>query len=503
MKQINHLINSSSIALALLLCTISCDNNEELEFNNSHAYDGIAKVKNAVYAFSNREDIASAVNSEMGAKTRSINITIVNDSIHGYKNQIEGSNILLLTDKVLANDPILDEVSDEEKKIILEEGMTYYDMYGCEDYIPSEGFAKLLNSKREIQLNDSLYKITEYGTLRTVCGNSANLDSAYNILKRDTTFLVVKKDFTPILKDVEFHPYNKLVVFDNDDSSNGIIATRSSASDIPTNNFNHYTAESKTYLGKVLGAILGDRSVKHHEFMSKRRVNGSLYSYNYLVYHEAGSFVSLSKKRGGFFKFINGWKDITADELFMQLKGIVLELDIDVPQGYLPSVSSNSKPIVDSYSDLNIQGIDKVIHKTVNIFGYNIKEKDMQKYIGMGAKQLYKCLKNEVGNPEKLREFYGTSENIPAVRILTPKTVYIIIPDTTYNPKSEKKIRTVFSAGVKFYISISNGKLSWSDFVKSLQGTKKMPVKKLIGGEVLLAGKLENKWGGMYIKKEK
>lgn len=39
-------------------------------------------------------------------------------------------------------------------------------MFGCEDYIPSPNFAKLLNSNREIQLNDSVYKITEFGTLR-------------------------------------------------------------------------------------------------------------------------------------------------------------------------------------------------------------------------------------------------------------------------------------------------------------------------------------------------
>lgn len=28
-----------------------------------------------------------------------------------------------------------------------------------------------------------------------------------------------------------------------------------------------------------------------------------------------------------------------------------------------------------------------------------------------------------------------------------------------------------------------------------------MPIKKLIGDEALLAGKLESHWGGMYIKK--
>ena len=54
-------------------------------------------------------------------------------------------------------------------------------------------------------------------------------------------------------------------------------------------------------------------------------MNGSLYSYNYLVYYETGCFVSMSRKRGGFFKFINGWKDINADELFMQYKRALVE----------------------------------------------------------------------------------------------------------------------------------------------------------------------------------
>lgn len=64
-------------------------------------------------------------------------------------------------------------------------------------------------------------------------------------------------------------------------------------------------------------------------------------------------------------------------------------------------------------------------------------------------------------------------------------------------------MRKVFSSGVTFLITVSNGEFGWSDFVKSLQGTRKLPVKKMIGGEVLLAGKLDGKWGGMYIKKEK
>lgn len=61
--------------------------------------------------------------------------------------------------------------------------MTYYDMFGCEDYIPSLSFAKLLYSNREIQLNDSAYKITEFGTLRANLKNRLQHETAYKVLK--------------------------------------------------------------------------------------------------------------------------------------------------------------------------------------------------------------------------------------------------------------------------------------------------------------------------------
>lgn len=35
-----------------------------------------------------------------------------------------------------------------------------------------------------------------------------------------------------------------------------------------------------------------------------------------------------------------------------------------------------------------------------------------------------------------------------------------------------------------------------------MNGLKSLPVKRMKGGEVILAGKLENRWGGMIIKKK-
>lgn len=437
-------------------------------------------------AFSNKEDIIQAVNDgEISTRAKTMNLN------PNMKMTTESPKILSLTDKVQANDPILNEVSEEEKQIILSEGMTYYDMFGCEDYIPSPNFAKLLNSNREIQLKDSVYKITEFGTLRANQVDRKKLDLAYNTLKADTTISLKAADFIPIIKGVELHPYEEvLITRDGTPSSTPTLAT-----DVPSSGFKHYTTKSNTVLGKILGGIFGDRSVKHHEFMSKKRVNGSLYSYNYLVYYETGCFVSMSKKRGGIFKFINGWKDIKADELFMQYKGMVMELNLDIPRGVLPLMTTNKKPEIASYSDMRIQGFDKIMHNTVDLYGYNVKEKDLYKFIGQGSKQIFNLLKGWVGNSNELERHYGSNGEVPAVRILTPDKVYVIIADDTYNPHNKSKFRKVFNSGAKFTLSYSSGASVWKTLMSSVKDTYQMPVKKLIGGEVLLAGKLSGKWG--------
>lgn len=158
MKVIKRVLNISFCFCILAGCLASCSQDEESVTNVSRTEtEGINK--DAILAFSSKDDIIQAVNSgESPTRAIALNPTT------GLT--VASPKILSLTDKVQANDPILNEVSEEEKQIILNEGMTYYDMFGCEDYIPSPNFAKLLNSNREIQLNDSVYKITEFGTLR-------------------------------------------------------------------------------------------------------------------------------------------------------------------------------------------------------------------------------------------------------------------------------------------------------------------------------------------------
>lgn len=132
----------------MVVSSASCSDNDEFAADKTPTED---VNKDAILAFSNKEDIIQAVNDgEISTRAKTMNLN------PNMNMAVESPKILSLTDKVQANDPILNEISEEEKQIILSEGMTYYDMFGCEDYIPSPNFAKLLNSNREIQLKDSV-----------------------------------------------------------------------------------------------------------------------------------------------------------------------------------------------------------------------------------------------------------------------------------------------------------------------------------------------------------
>ena len=114
---------------------------------------------------------------------------------------------------------------------------------------------------------------------------------------------------------------------------------------------------------------------------------------------------------------------------------------------------------------------------------------------------MYNILRSWLGNRNTLEQHYGATGQVPAIRILTPNKVYVVIANDTHNPKNTKKFRKVFNAGTKLCITYTQGSSFWSTVLASVKSTYKMPIKKLIGGEVLLAGKLGSHWGGMYIKK--
>ena len=467
----------------------SCHNYEPDSEQKAEFVNG---VQESVLSFSSKEDIAAAVNSDESPLTRATIESYIEPDI----TIMPGTpGFLSLMDKVLPDDPLLDGISQEERDIILGEEMTYYEMYGCRDYIPSENFAKLLNSRREIQLRDSVYRITEFGTLKANIEDRSQLDIVYEKLRADV-LPSMEEDAPFIISDnVEVHPLT-------DVECREIVETRTTASDLPLNSFKHYTSEHKTLLGKWLSKVFGENATKHHEFKKGYRVDGSLYSYNYLVYYEAGTFVSMNKKRGGFFKLINGWKEIKADELFLQFRSIGIEYDIKCKMPFMP-VPADAKPEIMGFSSFKYQGFDNEIRNAVDVVAYGeTSEETIYSLAGLKYQELYIKLRNMVCNPQMLDNHYGYMGRIPAVRILTPKKVYVIVLEDTCNKKNVEQIRKTFKAGSAIEIFVKNSSYNAQDILKFLNGLKEMPYARVFGGEVLLAGKDGKQWGGMFIKKK-
>lgn len=467
-----------------MLFTMSCRNDNLSEFSykeNGQSSDNISFDKDVTYNFNTKNELYNTIWNDKSAKTRST---------------IEApNNFISLLDKIQEDDSILNQFTEEEKTYILNESLTYYDILGLEDFIPNENFARLLNSKGEIIVNDSIYRITPWGTLCGKVEHRELIDNAYEQLK-SASIDITCNDYSNKINDevvlINSFNHTDYITEYYETETNSQPQSRTATEQIPYNSFPRYSSESHTFVGKLTGKIFGDRSVKHHNFMPGYRVKGSLYDYDYGVYSEVGTFVAMRKKRRGVFKKINGWKGTNAQELSITYKGIVLEMKTGLPDRIqIPQKAT----LIRENVKVDMSGTGRQLF-CIDICGKEITDADVMKLAGTGLKTAMPILKKWLG-----RE---VNRQTQAVRILTQSKVYVVILDNQINSYNSDKLRKVFSSGVKFYISsnIISNSTSLKAVIDFMNGLKSLPVKRMKGGEVILAGKLENRWGGMIIKKK-
>jgi len=491
----------------ILLCTImghySCsDKDTTADLSNVNGQSHYAAKK--MLEFDSPDQLLAVIN---GTQTRSAD-------------RIDLSNFTSLLDEVDMNDPLIADFSEEEKQVIKDNHLSYYEVFELENFFPNENFARLINTDGEICVMDTIYKITEKGTLVTQKTHRRELELTYYQI-RDKELFKEREEVIQLNENVKIINTFNSEGGDSDSSNNGreenLIneegcglppigipgdnpnptpnpstgGSNTSLETIPWSTFDTYSAGYKTFIGKLWGKVFGDRSTKHHEIGDGYRVNGSLYDYNYGIYHECGAFVSMSKKRGGFFKFINGWKDVEADELVMDWTPIVLELDYKIPSP--PSLPTNKTSIIGYDPKCYLLGENK---KCFTILSFDITEKQIYQLVGQGLKKLIKEL-NKKSNS-------SIDENIEALKIVTSSKIYTVVKPTTKWKHNRKKYREVFDSGVRFVITnrlftAPTSVKTWADLYNTL---KDIPQKDIKNGSVRLAGRIGDKWGGMIIKKD-
>lgn len=343
-----------------MLFIVACND----EYISETSVTDDSSIGNTMLKFSSKQDLQEMIVSKEGENA--ITRTVSEGS--------QSKSFVSLMDVIKDNDPILEQFTTEERAYIKDNALSYYDVFEYEDLVPNEAFARLLNSKGELQVNDSIYRIAKYGTLCAHIKDTSKLDEVYskldeNSMTFDNNILLKLSDHVTLI-----NSFNRISFVEESTrgETNIVSTTRTAIESIPYDTFPHFSSESHTFVGKQLGHIFGDRSVKHHNFMDGFRVKGSLYDYDYGAYSEVGTFVAMRKKRGGFFKGINGWKGTNADELSVTYRGIILEMNTKLPD----KISIPPKAtLINNNIKLDMAGVGKQLF-CLDICGLSITDKD-------------------------------------------------------------------------------------------------------------------------------
>ncbi len=386
------------------------------------------------------------------------------------------------------------------------EKIRFYDLLEYEELVPNETLSGLLNTKGEITVENTLFRITEYGTFYCDPSLQGELDSFYTevtqvgnntlvgtyidnqtIKVKDGIYLIdTYRALVPELTDSVAFYYPELdgyeVAFDNS------IPVYQEGFNIPgIDRFPKFKSGAKTVAGKILSGLFGDNSFKTVKLSSKRKLNAKLYDYNYGVYYEMGAYAIMKKKNW------IGWSGTNADELVLGWRNVILELDTKVPN--MPILPAPT--YVGSFST-QIPGFDKE-GVCLSILGLDINNGQLLAALKAGKQPLINWLKANVSNGSSIGRIDPSS-----LFLANQSKVYVIVVDQDIRAYKKESIRKVFASGMSFYFSIDlmnmpNNLLSWA---KTMKDIGKLPVKSLKDGEVVCAGRLGNNWAGMIITKE-
>jgi len=242
--------------------------------------------------------------------------------------------------------------------------------------------------------------------------------------------------------------------------------TRTVLSEIPWSHFPAFKMGPESYLGKLFAKWFGSNDYKYHKFMKGRRVKGKLYDYNYLCYYESGAVVKMQKKRGGWLKKWNGYKDCTAQELVINYDDIEFELDYHLPYNeiipelkYLDSQILRVKPY--NYPSVKLWTINSNIF--TRAFGKKIRFIDAFINDNLGYNEAKKALKPSLQAATKLlqKSFNNHGEDVVVgARITTPSKTYFYLPNADIHSYNHKSLRKVFKHCFYFLITISSNDFS-------------------------------------------
>jgi len=382
--------------------------------------------------------------------------------------------------------------------------ISYYEAFGYDTLVPNRNFAALLSPLGELQVGNDVIRITPKGTYRYSIAHESEFlkfieeNSNYegqlieNGLYRISENIVLYKTFIKNTFDDQTYSHN------NDILPNDKLVLNKIGRGVPEPNFdsfNTYPANRKTDVGKFIQSIIGTTQERTIKFNSRRRLQGSFYSYNYGVYAEIGVNGHTDKKNW------IGWSKTASDELRVGWRNI--KLKCKVSDYYKQQLSDLNSTMYNGPQYMIING------KRANVGTLimpDYKPQYWEIFTSKGTKALFDFLKRQAPSSEW--------DKAEALIVATRTEVFLLAPDddiVKYNTKSYthtfKETWLDFEIGYNnktgFFINGFNqnnyNKFGTYLSVIATALNEKKPT--LEGGEVYCCARFGNDWRGMKIKK--
>lgn len=193
--------------------------------------------------------------------------------------------------------------------------LTIYELFGYDELVPNEGFAKLLNARGEVCVRDTIYKISPRGTYFFPISKQEEFEKNYSKYEQIDGVEIRDRMYRIDADVYRYDTFNDIdeeyafTVISNDEGVSYLTKSDPSFPYINWSSFPLYVGSVNDYFrNQVLTCSLPNN----------RRVRTKIYHNDYIIYDERGA--TLKCQKSGL-----GWSAVTSNALMLTWKNIILK----------------------------------------------------------------------------------------------------------------------------------------------------------------------------------
>lgn len=397
------------------------------------------------------------------------------------------------------NDPILSYDLKNNYATKSADDLSVYEAAGYDELIPDKNLAGLLNANAEIEIANTIYKISPQGTYYFDKSFEKDFNANYSTFE-ETEGVVIDTMTVKLMDGIYRHNtflvkdhfiYNAVDYFEEEEDSEEFEqATKAPTIISPLqyldyNKYPRYCSDAETKIGQVFQSLFGRNKSFDYNFTNKKRFSSKFYYYDYIFWSSIGICTKTQKK-----SFLV-WKEVPAEEIYVSWDNVITRTKL---KGNILEYPSKAKAIA-----LKNQEYNQTLKKSEDVFyvfGFSVSQSDIDKAIGQGIKSLLTAIKSKTGTDVSAAD---------KICVVGPTHYYVVFPSNGYNVFNKAKLDKVFykefSLGITF--DVLNLPKDWASWVISiLKTTYELPNVELYKGEARTAVNFEGQIGAMSIYKK-